>query len=47
VIWFACRGKNSTMPDSAELPAYQAMLLGLKDAAGAEDDRRRTDKDDD
>jgi YVTN family beta-propeller protein len=29
IIWFACRGNGSTLPESAQLPAYQAMRLGI------------------
>jgi hypothetical protein len=29
IIWFACTGNGSNMPQSAELPAYQAMRLGI------------------
>src|SRR5213082_1527127 len=29
IIWFACRGSGSSMPQSATLPAYQAMRLGI------------------
>jgi hypothetical protein len=35
VIWFACRGKGSPLPASAQLPAYQAMRLGLTDTVRA------------
>ena len=31
MIWFACTGKNQPAPVAAELPAYQAMRLGLAD----------------
>ncbi len=29
VIWFACTGNGSNVPQSAQLPAYQAMRLGI------------------
>jgi hypothetical protein len=29
VIWFACKGNGSTIPAAAQLPAYQAMRLGI------------------
>jgi YVTN family beta-propeller protein len=31
IIWFACRGNGSAMPESAQLPAYQAMRLGISE----------------
>ncbi len=45
VIWFACKGEGSLIPESARLPAYQAMRLGI---SGSEDDPQRgAEKDDD
>jgi hypothetical protein len=29
VIWFACTGSGSNIPQTAQLPAYQAMRLGI------------------
>src|SRR5438445_2570437 len=45
IIWFSCRGNGSAMPGSAQLPAYQAMRLGIADP----DDTAtpRAEKDDD
>ena len=40
VIWFACRGQGSPMPAPAQLPAYQALRLGLPDADDSADTRR-------
>ncbi|HKD50832.1 MAG TPA: hypothetical protein VKB90_08545 [Candidatus Acidoferrum sp.] len=31
IIWFACQGNGSSMPQSAALPAYQAMRLGISE----------------
>ncbi len=31
IIWFSCRGNGSAMPWSAQLPAYQAMRLGISE----------------
>jgi len=44
VIWFACKGDGS-VPASAQLPAYEAMRLGISHADGR--DKRRAEKDDD
>ena len=44
VIWFACTGSGSNIPQTAQLPAYQAMRLGI---ANLDDDERVTKKDDD
>jgi YVTN family beta-propeller protein len=46
IIWFACRGNGSATPESAQLPAYQALRLGIsgvEEAAGA---RKKADDDD-
>jgi YVTN family beta-propeller protein len=46
IIWFACRGNDSAPPQAAQLPAYQALRLGIsgvEEAAGA---RKKTDDDD-
>jgi YVTN family beta-propeller protein len=29
VIWFACTGSSTSIPEAAQLPAYQAMRLGI------------------
>jgi hypothetical protein len=44
VIWFACTGSASNLPQSAQLPAYQAMRLGI---AKMDDDEGVSKKDDD
>ncbi len=44
VIWFACTGSGSNIPHTAQLPAYQAMRLGI---LNLDDDERATKKDDD
>jgi YVTN family beta-propeller protein len=44
VIWFACTGSGSSLPQSARLPAYEAMRLGI---ANLDDDERGPKKDDD
>jgi hypothetical protein len=44
VIWFACKGNGSTVPQAAQLPAYQAMRLGI---AKMDDDESGARKDDD
>jgi len=44
VIWFACTGSGSNLPQSARLPAYEAMRLGI---ANLDDDERAPKKDDD
>src|SRR5467141_3680329 len=44
VIWFACTGSGSNLPQTAQLPAYQAMTLGI---AKLDDENGRSKKDDD
>ena len=44
VIWFACTGSGSNIPQAAQLPAYQAMRLGI---AKLDDDDSVSKKDDD
>jgi YVTN family beta-propeller protein len=44
VIWFACTGNGSNLPQTAQLPAYQAMRLGI---AKVDDDESASKKDDD
>src|SRR5260370_194867 len=34
VIWFACTGSGSNLPKTAQLPADQAMTLGIAKAEG-------------
>jgi YVTN family beta-propeller protein len=45
IIWFACRGNGSTTPESAQLPAYQALRLGISATQEAAADRKKTDDD--
>jgi YVTN family beta-propeller protein len=45
MIWFACTGKNQP-PVAAELPAYQAMRLGLPDENDPKGARAKKDGDD-
>jgi YVTN family beta-propeller protein len=44
VIWFACTGSGSNIPQTAQLPAYQAMRLGI---AKVDNDDSVFKKDDD
>src|SRR2546426_3777992 len=44
VIWFACTGSGSNIPQTAQLPAYQAMRLGI---AKVDQDESVFNKDDD
>ena len=44
VIWFGCTGNGSSIPRSAQLPAYQAMALGI---ANLDNEERASKKDDD
>ncbi len=44
VIWFACTGNGSNVPQAAQLPAYQAMRFGI---AKLDDDESVAKKDDD
>jgi YVTN family beta-propeller protein len=44
IIWFACTGRSSNIPQTTPLPAYQAMRLGI---ANLDDDERVIKKDDD
>jgi len=44
VIWFACTGKGSNLPETARLPAYQALTLGI---AKLDDDEKGASKKDD
>jgi len=45
IIWFACRGNESAVPQSAQLPAYQALSLGISEIE--ESTKSRAKKDDD
>ncbi len=45
VIWFACTGNGSNVPQAAQLPAYQAMRLGI--ARVDEDETRGSKRNDD
>jgi len=44
VIWFACKGNASAVPQTAQSPAYQAMRLGI---AKVDDHERVSKKDHD
>ncbi len=44
VIWFACTGNGSSVPQTAQLPAFEAMRLGI---AQLDDDESASKKDDD
>jgi len=44
-IWFACTGNASSLPAAGQLPAYQAMRLGI--SAADEPEKSRTENDDD
>jgi YVTN family beta-propeller protein len=44
LIWFACTGSGSNIPEAAQLPAYQAMRLGI---AKMDDHESASKKDDD
>jgi len=46
IIWFACTGNGSNMPQSAALPAYQAMRLGISETEEATVGRKKKDDDD-
>jgi hypothetical protein len=39
-IWFSVRGASSPMPESARLPAFDAMRLGINTEAEREEDER-------
>ena len=45
IIWFACRGDDSMAPRSAQLPAYQALRLGISGTEEAANDQKRKDDD--
>ena len=44
IIWFACTGSGANPPQAAQLPAYQAMRLGI---ANLDDDKKGASKKDD
>jgi YVTN family beta-propeller protein len=46
IIWFACRGNGSAMPESAQLPAYQAMRLGISEIEEVSYGSKKKDDDD-
>jgi hypothetical protein len=46
IIWFACTGNSSNMPQAAALPAYQAMRLGISETEEAHATTRKKDNDD-
>jgi len=46
IIWFACRGSGSKVPESAVLPAYQAMRLGISKPEEASGSRKKKSDDD-
>jgi YVTN family beta-propeller protein len=45
VIWFACTGSGSNIPQTAQLPAYQAMRLGIAKVDGDESASKKDDDD--
>jgi hypothetical protein len=46
VIWFACTGNGSNVPQAAQLPAYQAMRLGIAKLDEGEKGASKKDHDD-
>jgi DNA-binding beta-propeller fold protein YncE len=46
VIWFACTGSGSNLPQTAQLPAYQAMTLGIAKAEDGETGASKKEDDD-
>lgn len=46
VIWFACKGDGSAAPQTSQLPAYQAMRLGIAKMEEHENGRLQKDDDD-
>ena len=46
IIWFACTGDSSNMPQSSALPAYQAMRLGIAETEESSATRKKKDDDD-
>ncbi|HKW62267.1 MAG TPA: hypothetical protein VJN89_06950, partial [Candidatus Acidoferrum sp.] len=47
IIWFACRGNGSSLPQTASLPAYQAMRLGISETEEVSGREKRKSDDDD
>ena len=45
-IWFACTGNGSNLPQGAQLPAYQAMTLGIAKVDDHESGALKKDADD-
>ena len=45
VIWFACTGNGSNLPQTTQLPAYQAMRLGIANLEDAEGLAKKDDDD--
>jgi len=45
VIWFACTGSSSNIPPAAQLPAYQAMRLGIAKLDNDDASAKRDDDD--
>jgi hypothetical protein len=46
IIWFACRGNNSSAPQTAQLPAYQALRLGISQTDMTAAGGKKADDDD-
>src|SRR5260370_440621 len=46
VIWFACTGNGSKVPQAAQLPAYQAMRLGIAKLDGDNETGAKKDDED-
>jgi YVTN family beta-propeller protein len=46
VIWFACKGNGSVVPQTAQLPAYEAMWLGIAKLEENENGPAEKDEDD-
>ncbi len=46
VIWFACTGSGTNIPQTAQLPAYQAMRLGIAKLDEAEKGTSKKDDND-
>jgi hypothetical protein len=45
VIWFACTGSGSNFPQMAQLPAYEAMRLGIANLHDDESGAKQNDDD--
>ena len=45
IIWFACTGSSSNLPQAAQLPGYQAMRLGIADLDSDENVSKKDDDD--